>query len=368
MSITEITVPLQEAAWLPWAVQYFFFIGISTTAALVAAVGSLGGGERWRRIQAPALLLALSATIVAPIALLADLQQPGRFWHFYVYFSPHSWMSIGAVLLPIYVASFFAFLLVWLRERLRASAAPGWLTWLTAGSWSGERLLPWLAGATAIAAIAILSYTGSEVMVVKARALWSTYWLPVNLLLTAMVGTLGAILFLQRWVTGSDRDDEHFTTRLFFIALLLTAAGALGWGITGWLFGSVSFDEAMRLFDRFGYWRFLFYGSSIAGLLLVAATMRLLRRPQLSDRAWLLGPVALLAAWSFRWAVLMNVQTVPKYGAGLYPYQLPLGSDGLLGILGTFGLWVAVLVIVTALLTWSPTAPAADNLHEVTHG
>lgn len=368
MNITEITVPLQEVAWLPWAVQYFFFIGISTTAALVAAVGSLGGGKRWQRIQAPAMLLALSATIVAPIALLADLHQPGRFWHFYVYFSPHSWMAIGAVLLPIYIAAFIAFLAVWLRERLRGADAPGWLAWLTAGSWSGRRLLPWLAAATTVTALAILLYTGSEVMIVKARPLWSTYWLPVNLLFTAMVGTLGAILFLQRWVTENDREDHRFTTRLFFIALALTAAGAMGWGITGWLFDSVSFNEAMRLFDRFGYWQFMFYGSSVAGLLLAAVTFRLLRNPHTLNQAWLLGPVALLATWSFRWAVLMNVQTVPKYGAGLYPYQLPLGSDGLLGIIGTFGLWVAVLVIATTLLTWNPTASAADNMHEVAHG
>ena len=37
MNIIELLTPAYEAAWLPWAVQYFFLIGIATTAALLAA-------------------------------------------------------------------------------------------------------------------------------------------------------------------------------------------------------------------------------------------------------------------------------------------------------------------------------------------
>lgn len=369
MTITEMTVPLQELAWLPWAVQYFFFIGISTTAAMLAATADLGGGERWRRIQPAAMLLALSVTVVAPIALLADLHQPGRFWLFYTHITPSSWMSIGAVLLPLYIGSFLAYVAVWLRERVRHDNSPGWLGWLAAGRWSGRRVLPWLAALTVLNAFGILLYTGSEVMIVEARALWHTGWLPINLALTALLASVSAIAFLQRWVTGAAPRDTRFVLQLMLASLLLTALGAGGWALSGWLFDGVSFNEALRLVEAFGYWQLLFVGSSVVGVLLVAATLVMLNRPQAMHNAWLLAPVALLAAWSFRWAVLMDVQTVPKYGAGLYPYELPLGSDGLLGMLGTFGLWTAVLIGLISLVAWGVNTDNAGNAREAsTHG
>lgn len=352
MNIVEINVPLYEAAWLPWAVQYFFFIGLSTAAALVAALADLGGGERWRGIQPAAMLLALSTAVVAPVALLADLAQPGRFWHFYAYFTPWSWMSIGSILLPAYVGVLFVYGLLWQRERVRDSHAPGWLAWLGRGNWSGRKLLPVAAAATVVLALSILLYTGSEVMVVRARVLWHTLWLPVNLALTALVGALGGVLLLQHWCAGCAQAEagRPFANRLLLAALLLTTLCALGWAASGMLLGGASFNEALRLFQQYGYWKLLFIASVVVGLVLVAGSMQALRSPVWLERSWLRGALALLAAWSFRWAVLMDVQTVPKYGAGLYPYQLPLGSDGLLGIAATFGLWAAMLMLLAMAL------------------
>ncbi len=35
MQITELLTPHYEVAWLPWAVQYFFLVGVATGAALL---------------------------------------------------------------------------------------------------------------------------------------------------------------------------------------------------------------------------------------------------------------------------------------------------------------------------------------------
>lgn len=368
MNIVEITVPLYEAAWLPWAVQYFFFIGLSTTASLVVAAGELGGGTRWRSLQPAAMLLALSAAVVAPIALLADLAQPGRFWHFYAHFTPWSWMAIGSLLLPLYLAALFGYAGLWLRAQLQQQNGPSWLAWLGKGQWSGRRLMPWLAAATAAAAIAILVYTGFEVMIVRARPLWHTNWLPLNLALTALTGTAGGLLLAQRWCLGGTPASYRLSHQLLLAVLLLTSLAASGWAVSGWLLGSDSFLEALRLFQEFGYWRLLFLASAVAGLLLLFGARRGMAASQQPMGGWWLGALALLCAWSFRWAVLMDVQTVPKYGAGLYPYHLPLGSDGLLGIIGTFGLWAAALVVLSLII--SPDKPAINdtNLRELAHG
>src|SRR5690606_39853686 len=94
MQIVELLTPEYEAAWLPWAVQYFFFIGIAATTALTAAVLAFGkSGSPAARLLPAAVVVLLVTAIAAPVSLLADLHQPGRFWHFYAHFTPWSWID-----------------------------------------------------------------------------------------------------------------------------------------------------------------------------------------------------------------------------------------------------------------------------------
>src|SRR5690625_3913905 len=87
MKIIEILTPAYDAAWLPWAVQYFFLVAIATTTAItVACISFTDTHSPARRILPAAVTVLVVTAIVAPIALFADLQQPGRFWHFYAYF------------------------------------------------------------------------------------------------------------------------------------------------------------------------------------------------------------------------------------------------------------------------------------------
>ncbi|EEQ07287.1 Tetrathionate reductase subunit C [Yersinia bercovieri ATCC 43970] len=53
-----------------------------------------------------------------------------------------------------------------------------------------------------------------------------------------------------------------------------------------------------------------------------------------------------------RWLLLMQTQTLPKYNILVNPYSLPLGSEGLLAIIGTFGLWIAVIIAVREGVSW----------------
>ncbi|WP_445623219.1 hypothetical protein [Lactiplantibacillus plantarum] len=74
MQITELLTPVYDAAWLPWAVQYFFLIGIAATAALTAAGAAFGeAGSPARRLLPAAVTVLLVCAIAAPVSLLADL-------------------------------------------------------------------------------------------------------------------------------------------------------------------------------------------------------------------------------------------------------------------------------------------------------
>lgn len=343
MDIIELLTPAYEAAWLPWAVQYFFLIGIAATAALLAAWLAFGpaGSERARLLPATVVVLLVVA-IAAPVSLLADLHQPGRFWHFYAHPTPWSWMSIGAYLLPLFVVLSLAFgALWWLRQ-------PG--------------LLRLVAVLLALSALSILTYTGGEMMVVRARPLWATVFLPINLALTGALGALGAVLLVARWLPqGLAGFPVALVRRLAQGVTLVLVLVALGWALLGALGQSPSFTEAVALFNDFGAWKLALIGSVLGGLLLLALIWRPWREPACPWQTLVLALAMLVAAWVFRWIVFMAVQTVPKFGAGLYLQGISWGSDGVLGMVGVFGLVAALIAMATyALYRFPPrsTVPA----------
>ncbi|MSE43232.1 tetrathionate reductase subunit TtrC, partial [Escherichia coli] len=168
--IDEVLAHPQDVSWLPWAVQYFFFIGIAACAALFACV------LHWRKketadLENLTLLIALTCAITAPLALTADLHQTARVWHFYAYPTPWSWMPWGALFLPL----FTGFLGLWfLAQHVKR---------LTLKSYSVTK---WLALGSALSAIGLLVYTGREVSVVQARPIWFSYAFPVAMFLSAL--------------------------------------------------------------------------------------------------------------------------------------------------------------------------------------
>lgn len=342
MQIIELLTPAYESAWLPWAVQYFFLVGICTGAALTAAVCAFGrvGSAAARLLPVAVVVLAASAA-AAPVSLLADLHQPARFWHFYAHFTPWSWMSVGAYLLPAFVMLAFAFCAAW------------WLGWRT--------LLRVLGVLMALAAISVMVYTGAEIMVVRARPLWNTIFLPINLALTGWLAALGAMLVVARWLPGGLAAlPAQLLRRLSLTAAWLLVATVVLWVGMGMATDAPSYLAAKRLLTDFSVWRLSMLGSVLAGVAVLVWLQRPAQALVQPMSSLGMGLMMLAAAWVFRWALFMGVQGVPKFGAGLYVYNMPLGGDGLLGMVGVFGLCAALLAAITLALEYFPArnAPA----------
>lgn len=329
MHIVELLTPAYEAAWLPWAVQYFFLIGLAATSALLAAGLAFGqAGSACERLLPAVLSVLVVTAIAAPVSLLADLHQPGRFWHFYAHPTPWSWMSLGAFLLPVFVLLSLVFAALW---------------W-----WRRPALLRAVGVALALSALSILLYTGIEMMVVRARPLWATAFLPINLALTGLLGSLGAALLVARWLPGGLRGFPlPLLRRLALGVTLALMATALVWAVQGAAQSTPSFNAALKLFREFGAWKLAIVGAVLWVLGLLALLVRPLPQAGSTGETLGLALAMLAAAWVFRWIVFMAVQAVPKFGAGLYLQSMPWGSDGLLGMVGTFGLVVALMAIVT---------------------
>lgn len=329
MEIIEILTPSYDAAWLPWAVQYFFLIGMAATVAITGGVLAFSSADSAaRRLLPSAVTVLLVSGIAAPIALLADLHQPGRFWHFYAHFTPWSWMSIGAVLIPIFITLVILFSLFWWMRKEGGMRFVGILL--------------------IISALSILLYTGSEVMVIRARPLWNTVFLPINFALTGWLAALGAMLFVARWLPGGlAQFPTALWRRLGLFAVLLLAICAIAWVTMGTLGKDPSYPAAVEIFTSYPTWRLSLYGSLALAVVIVLCLSVGQQRYSHGFYSLLCSVMMMAAAWVFRWIVLMSIQSVPKYGAGLYLHEMPLGSDGLLGMISIFGLCIALLAVVT---------------------
>ncbi len=353
----EILGFAREAGWLPWAVQYFFLIGISAAAFFLTLPGLVFGRALWSGLSRQALLVALVCGLTAPIALLADLHQPGRFLNFYLHPNLQSWMAWGAFFIPLYLLGLLLYGWLCLRPQLAALAqtetsprTAAVYRALAYGGHGNRAAIGLAALVTALGAVLILLYTGMEVMVVRARPLWNTPLLPVLFAATAFTGAIGMTALFE--AIAGRRTAAPLLNRWIAVSqwlLLALLAAWLGSGLTG---ASAAAAEVLAAVNGSAGWAMTF-------VWLVGTTLLTLwvahRRPH---SLVLVALLALHGAWAFRWIVLMGGQAIPKMGAAFRSYALTLTPDGLLGIVGTAGLFLAIYIVLTSFIRWDEPAQA----------
>lgn len=356
-STVEILGFAREAAWLPWAVQYFFLIGISTAAFFLSLPGFALRRASWAGASRQALLVALVCGLTAPVALLSDLHQPGRFLNFYLHPNPRSWMAWGSFFIPLYLAGLLLYAWLCLRPRLAALAQSATCPRLAAlyralayGGHDNRSAVKLAALVTALGAVLILLYTGMEVMVVQARPLWNTPLLPLLFVVTAFGGALGmsalfAAVTRQRGVAPLLNGGIAATQ---WLLLALLAAWFVS-GLTGLSAPAAEVLAAVRGSRGWALTLAWLVGSTVLTLWIAR------RRPQ---SLVLVALLALHGAWAVRWIVLMGGQAIPKMGALFGTYSLTLTPDGLLGIVGSAGLALAIYIVLTSFIPWDEPAAA----------
>ena len=377
--VIEILAPRYEIAWYPWAVQYFFLVALAYCSVWLALPGLLfGRNGRWAATARYALLAAMTTAICAPVALLADLHQPLRFWHFYAHFTPSSWMSIGSLLLPPFVFAVIGLAwMVWREPMLAWRKRQDWTGRIariaTLGSWQTPRFaVRLLAVVAALLSLSIMVYTGSEIAIVEGRPLWNTIWLPPLCLTTGRMGAAGMVLLLNR-VTGP-WDEETDRKMLGVITLfgLLTAGVVVMWGMEGLFVEGSSIAAAIDSVRHDPHWRKTAIWGMLVGAVLTLAAALLWWQPRRRTEAgilgpWILGLVALHMAWMARWVILMHVQTVQKQTAGYSEYIVGWQSSGWGGVIGIFGLWLAVFLVIDIFVPWrSALGGSTTEAHRAT--
>ena len=232
MQIHELVGAVHDAAWLPWAVQYFFLIGMSTTALFMTLPAFVLGRSSCLPHARLALITAVTTGISGPLALLADLHQPSRFWEFFVYTHKTSWMAWGSWIVMCYVTLLVLYTWAVNRPALYRWGQDDWrFAWLFRflAFGSPENGFVRLIGvATGVAALGILTYTGMEVSIVYSRPLWHTPLLPFQFAATGAVGALGVMLVLGRLLSTGSKVEARMNKML---AVCLAVVALLGRGL-----------------------------------------------------------------------------------------------------------------------------------------
>jgi len=356
--IVELINVTQDISWLPWGVLYFFLIGISYAGFFLSMPAFVFGRSQYEGMARIALVVALTCGIAAPIALVADLHMPIRFYSFYIHFTPGSWMSWGSWFLSSYLAGLVIYAWLIYRPGLAMLAKSkngitGTLFKILGGKTSTQIIK--LTGLfTALAATLVVIYTGAEMAIVATRSLWHSPFMPLLFLSTALTGAGGLTLVLSNIFNRADENKiiQVGLVRYIVLTSILTASLVVAWLVAGFVGASVSGVALMRLateYNPLSFWLLWIALGTLAPLLLIKS------HPVIA------GALALFGAWIFRWSMFIDGQRIPKTGSGFFAYDIPWGSEGLLSLIGTFGLWVLLVMAVTTFLPWRETDAMKDK-------
>ena len=365
MNIIEVLVQPQAIAWLPWAVQYFFYIGSAYAAAILFLIALLFESHTSHRLRAALVLTLAIGAIVGPLALTGDLHQPGRAWHFYPYLTPWSWMSLGSIFLPLFSGLAVVTAWLYLRNDLMGLAHQSGkvmplLSKLSLGRWQTSRkLMLCVAIITVLSGLSIALYTGAEIAVVKSRSLWHQPASPLLWFVTAFIGAVGFALLIWLLIPSKTKTLTMGDTRLLKQTTMMSGLLALLllpiWASNNAPFSLYTEPEWLKNIAVMAFFLLM-------SVLLALFALRDLKNGLL--RTLIFSVVALSATWAVRWVSMMEVQTIARYDVGPYPYDLPLGSNGALGIIGMFGLWIALALLASELIQPKrETASSAATQH-----
>jgi tetrathionate reductase subunit C len=358
MNITEVLVQPQAMAWLPWAVQYFFYIGSAYAAAILFLIALLFEQYTSHRLRAALVLTLAIGAIVGPLALTGDLHQPGRAWHFYAHITPWSWMSLGSLFLPVF--SGLAVITAWLYLRqdfIALRNQPGkvlpFLSKLSLGDWTiSRRAMLRLSITTVLSGLSIALYTGAEIAVVQSRSLWHQPASPILWFVTSFMGAVGFALLIWLLLPSHAKVFTAGDTNLLKKSLVTSGALTLIllpiWASNNSAFSLYSSDQWVHNIALLTF-------VILVCVLLAFIILRDSKTSTYSYSARIMGLscmslTALASAWLIRWFTIMEVQTIAKFDAGQYPYQLTMDGSGWLGIIGMFGLWLAQATLGTELI------------------
>ncbi|USD38173.1 MULTISPECIES: NrfD/PsrC family molybdoenzyme membrane anchor subunit [Ferrimonas] len=247
----------QGIAW-PWPIAvYLFFAGISGGALSVALL------LRFYKQQHSNTPLLKAATLVAfvticlgMLCLVLDLTNPLFFWKILIYYNLNSVMSLGVIVLMVYIPLAAVMAAIALRDELVAIEPLAWLApWL-------DRLLAWRRPMEMLAlvlAVAVCAYTGFLISALISFPIINTSLLPALFIVSGLsAGTAMAKMVAVTWFKEPLHSAEMQLLHGAEWPIMAVEGMFLFMLFSGLIFGDATSQAATGAFSQ-GGWSGLFW-------------------------------------------------------------------------------------------------------------
>ncbi len=324
-----------DVLWGVGDVYYMFAIGASAAALLLAILFYAAGVKRLQRVAPVGLIVASALGFAAPLSLIANLYQSGRFYS--LFFRTHlssSPMSWGAIILTLYILTLVIMdVMVYTHTKGGQIAQP----------------FPLIGAIAGFFAVAVIIYTGIEISAVRAIAMWHSALVPVLFLLASVISAVSLVVILG-WIDRRIKKEEEkgFLGTLLFWTLLIDILLQFIWLIVFIMFGGRSVINIRQSVFQQHASSFLLVGF----LLTVVLPAIILILPSLR-RSWgsllVASVLATVGAWVLRWNLVVTGQEMPKTAIDFNRYTLALtGHDSVLNLVGN----IALVIFFVIVLEW----------------
>ncbi|WP_298444830.1 NrfD/PsrC family molybdoenzyme membrane anchor subunit [uncultured Ferrimonas sp.] len=258
MNGIDFSTGLSDGIAWPWPIAvYLFFAGISGGALAVALLLRLFKQQSGNTpLLKAATVVAFVTICLGMLCLVLDLTNPLFFWRILVYYNLNSVMSLGVIVLLIYIPLTALLLALALQEALTANSklafmAP-WLEWLSAWRLPLEKL-------SLVLAVAVCAYTGFLISALISFPIINTSLLPALFIVSGLsAGTAMAKMVAVMWFKEPLHSSDLKLLHGAEWPLMAVEAMFLFMLFSGLIFGDASSQAATQAFVQ-GSWSGLFW-------------------------------------------------------------------------------------------------------------
>lgn len=198
-----------EIYWGLLIALYFYYTGMSAGSFILTSLGTVFGIEKYKKVAKVGVIMAIVLLAFAPLHLLFDLAQPGRFLNLFTTVNPTSAMSWGVYLLILYPVDLIIYAWYLFRQDMVNGLTKGgfkasFYSFLLFGkkdmsqqALDNDKRKQKLFGSIGVPlALLVHGYTGFILGNVQARAIWHTPLMPIIFLMSAMVSGTGLFIIV----------------------------------------------------------------------------------------------------------------------------------------------------------------------------
>ena len=213
-----------EIYWGLLIALYFYYTGMSAGSFILTSLGTVFGMEKYKKVSKVGVIMAIVLLLFAPLHLLFDLSQPGRFLNLFTHVHLISAMSWGVYLLILYPACLIIYAWFLFRQDFVKGLSQGGFkaslyrfflfgkTDMSEAAKANDNKQAKFFGTIGVPlALAVHGYTGFILGNVQARAIWHTPLMPIIFLISAMVSGTGlfilVVMLVEKFKFGRLNDD-----------------------------------------------------------------------------------------------------------------------------------------------------------------